>query len=199
MVPAARTRRSTPTSTVTVDSAVAATIAVTEHLRQRFSQDKIFLLAHSGGSLLGVLAVQRRPDLFRAYIGTGQAVHLPTTDRIFYDDILAWAQATNHGALARRLTELGPPPYGDFYSYEPIITPENTVYAYDRSRNAEGAGGFAENLNVPEYTLLEKLHTVNAIIDTWSVLYLRMQEVDLRTDARRLQVPVCFVHDAHEP
>jgi pimeloyl-ACP methyl ester carboxylesterase len=187
-----------PTSTVTLDGAVADTIAVTNYLRHRFRQEKIYLLGHSGGSLLGVLAVQRRPELYRAYIGTGQAVNLPATDRIFYDDILSWARARKNSALQKKLTELGPPPYRDFYSYEPIMIYASMVSEYDHSRNSEGAGGFAENLNVPEYTLLEKLHTLNAIMDTWSVLYPHMQDVDLRTDVRQLQVPVYFVQGAHE-
>jgi pimeloyl-ACP methyl ester carboxylesterase len=187
-----------PTSTVTLDGAVADTIGVTNYLRHRFRQRKIYLLGHSGGSLVSVLAVRRHPELYRAYIGTGQAVDLPASDRIFYDDMLAWARATKRTALRRRLTDLGPPPYRDVYSYEPIMTYENSVYDYDHSRNDEGAGGFAENLDVPEYTVLEKLHTLNAIIDTWSALYPRMQDVDLRTDVTRLQVPVYFVQGAHE-
>jgi len=133
-----------PTSTVTLDGAVADTIAVTEYLRTRFRQDKIYLLGHSGGSLISVLAVQRRPELYRAYIGTGQAVNLPASDRIFYDDLLSWARATHRTELQQELADLGPPPYRDFYSYEPIMINENSVYEYDHSVNDEGAGGFAE-------------------------------------------------------
>ena len=187
-----------PTSTVTLDGAVTDTIAVTNYLRSRFRQEKIYLLGHSGGSLVSVLAVQRHPELYRAYIGTGQAVDLPASDRIFYDDLVSWARATKRTALERQLVKRGPPPYRDFYSYEPIMLNENSVYDYDHSPNDEGAGGFAENLNVPEYTALEKVHTLNAIMDTWSVLYPTMQDVDLRTDARQLAVPVYFVQGAHE-
>jgi pimeloyl-ACP methyl ester carboxylesterase len=187
-----------PTQTVTLDDAVADTIGVTNYLRQRFRQQKIFLLAHSGGSLIGVLAVQRHPALYHAYIGTGQAVNLPVTDRIFYDDILDWARTTRNASLEKQLAALGPPPYRNFYSYESIMLYASSVYDYDRSRNHEGAGGFGENLNVPEYTVLEKVHTMNAIMDTWSALYPDMQDVDLRTDVRQLQVPAYFVQGAHE-
>jgi pimeloyl-ACP methyl ester carboxylesterase len=187
-----------PTDTVTLDGAVDDTIAVTEYLRRRFGQEKIYLLGHSGGSIIGVLAVQRHPELYRAYIGTGQAVDLAASDRIFYADVLSWARTTGRDAVVRRLTDLGPPPYRDMYSYEPIMTYENAAYDYDHSRNAEGAGGFTENLGVPEYTLLQKAHTLNAILDTWSVLYPRMQDVDLRADVPSLQVPVYFVQGAHE-
>jgi pimeloyl-ACP methyl ester carboxylesterase len=187
-----------PTSTMTLDGAVADVIAVTEALRRRFRQDKIFLLGHSGGSILGVLAVQRRPELYRAYIGTGQAVDLAESDRIFYTDILAWARSTGRTELVRTLTGLGPPPYRDVYSYEPIMLHENEVYAYDRTGNAEGADGAFESIGAPEYTLLQKAHTLNAILDTWSALYPTMQEVDLRRDVPQVEVPVYFFQGAHE-
>ena len=34
----------------------------------------MILLAHSWGTVLGIQMVKRRPDLFAAYVGTGQVV-----------------------------------------------------------------------------------------------------------------------------
>jgi pimeloyl-ACP methyl ester carboxylesterase len=181
-----------PTATVTLDTAVADVIAVTETLRRRFHQPKIYLLGHSGGSILSVLAVQRRPDLYAAYIGTGQAVDLAASDRIFYADILAWARSTGRDPLVRTLTALGPPPYRDVYSYEPIMLYENRVYTY------AGAQDPFDSIGASELNLLQKAHTINALLDTWSVLYPRMQGVDLRRDVPRLTVPVYFVQGEHE-
>jgi pimeloyl-ACP methyl ester carboxylesterase len=178
-----------PTATVTVDSAVADTLAVTDYLRHRFHQDKIYLLGHSGGSIVSVLAVQRHPEKYRAYIGTGQAVDLPASDRIFYDDVLSWARSTGRDKLARQLVEQGPPPYRSVYAYEPIMQYENEVYG--QRPNDFG-------LAASEYTPLQKAHTLNAILDTWTALYPRMQGIDLRRDAPRLDVPVYFVQGGHE-
>jgi pimeloyl-ACP methyl ester carboxylesterase len=178
-----------PTATVTVDSAVADALAVTDYLRHRFHQDKIYLLGHSGGSIIGVLAVRRHPEKYRAYIGTGQAVDLPASDRIFYGDILSWARSSGRDKLARQLIEQGPPPYRSVYAYEPIMLYENEVY----SQHPNDFG-----IDAPECTLLQKVHTLNAILDTWSVLYPRMQGIDLRRDAPRLDVPVYFVQGGHE-
>jgi pimeloyl-ACP methyl ester carboxylesterase len=178
-----------PTTTVTLDGGVADTLAVTDYLRHRFHQDKIYLLGHSGGSIISVLAVRRHPEKYRAYIGTGQGVDPPASDRIFYDDILAWACATGRAKLARQLVEQGSPPYRSVYAYEPIMLYETEAY---------GQRPTDFGLDVPEYTLLQKVHTVNAILDTWSVLYPRMQGVDLRRDAPRLDVPVYFVQGGHE-
>jgi pimeloyl-ACP methyl ester carboxylesterase len=187
-----------PTATVTLDGAVADVIAVTEALRRRFHQEQIYLLGHSGGSILGVLAVLRRPGLYRAYIGAGQAVNLPAGDRVCYADILAWARTAGRDDLVRTLTALGPPPYRDVYSYEPILLYENEVYDYDHTGNAVGAHDPFADLGASELTLLQKAHTINAVLDTWSALYPRMQHVDLRRDAPRLAVPAWFVQGAHE-
>jgi pimeloyl-ACP methyl ester carboxylesterase len=178
-----------PTATVTVDSAVADTLAVTDYLRHRFHQDRVYLLAHSGGSIIGVLAVRRHPEKYRAYIGTGQAVDPLASDRIFYADILAWARATGHRDVVRQLVAQGPPPYRDVYAYEPIMTYENEAYQQAPTDFGTSAA---------EYTPLQKVHVLNAILDTWSALYPRMQDVDLRRDASRLDVPVYFVQGGRE-
>ncbi|MBU2666029.1 alpha/beta hydrolase [Actinoplanes bogorensis] len=173
-----------PAARVTVDQAVADILEVTDYLRERFHQDRIFLYGHSGGSLLSVLAVQRHPEKFRGYIGSGQAVNLPASDRIFYDDILAWARSEGRDDVVRQLTDQGPPPYPGFWGYEPIMTYEGEAY---------GQRPPDFGLGVREFTLLQKVHVLNAILDTWDVLYPRMQGIDLRRDAPRLEVPVWFV------
>ncbi|GIF63259.1 hypothetical protein Ais01nite_12940 [Asanoa ishikariensis] len=175
---------------VSTETGVADTLAVTNYLRTRFHQDRIFLLAHSGGSLLGALAAARHPELYRAYIGTGQAVDLPESDRICYDDILAWARSTRNEGLEQKLVDRGPPPYQDFYSYEPIVANTGAVY--------EGSGGSIDDVNAAEYSLLARVHTLNSMMDTWHTQYPSMQSVDLREDVPRLAVPAYFVQGAHE-
>src|SRR5690606_5108939 len=98
-----------PAETLTLEQMVADTIEVTEYLRERFGEDKIYLTGNSWGSILGVLAVQRRPELFHAYVGTGQMVSLRQTDIIFYEDTLAWAERNGNAALVATLRRNGPP------------------------------------------------------------------------------------------
>jgi pimeloyl-ACP methyl ester carboxylesterase len=50
---------------------VADTIELSEHLTQRFGRQKLIIVGHSWGSVLGIMAVQRRPDLFSAFVSTG--------------------------------------------------------------------------------------------------------------------------------
>ncbi|HEX5829132.1 MAG TPA: alpha/beta fold hydrolase, partial [Candidatus Limnocylindrales bacterium] len=88
-----------PASTLTLDGAVSDTIELAEHLRARFDEEKVYLLGESWGSTLGVLAAQRRPDLFHAYIGSGQMVSQRETDRIIWRDLLAHARAVGDWTL----------------------------------------------------------------------------------------------------
>jgi proline iminopeptidase len=187
-----------PTSTLTFESAVADAIAVTEHLRDRFAGRKVYLVGQSYGTLLGVAAVERRPELYAAFVGVGQMVSPLATDRSFYRDTLAWARANGDSALVETLTENGPPPYDTILKYEPALSHEHELYPYDHSRNHEGEGGFSENIFVEEYTLLERLHNLGAMMDTFSVLYPELQGIDLRRDTTRLDVPVYLVQGRHE-
>jgi proline iminopeptidase len=187
-----------PTSTYTLASALDDTLAVTNHLRERFGQDEIYLMGQSWGTLLGVLATQRQPELYRAFIGTGQMVSPAATDRIFYDDTLQWARDEGRDGLVAELLSIGPPPYDDMLDYETALSYEHQVYPYDRSPNAEGQGGFSENFLVEEYSLIDKVHLLGAFMDTFSVLYPQIQGIDFRDDVPSIDVPVFFVQGAHE-
>ena len=187
-----------PTSTLTLDNAVADVLEVTRYLRERFGEDRIYLVGQSWGTTLGVLAVQQQPQLFHAFVGTGQMVSQRETDRIFYEDTLAWARETGNTGLVATLTELGPPPYEDVLGYESALSYEQEVYPYDHSPNSEGEGGFSENLFVEEYSLAEQVHTLGAFMDVFTILYPQLQEIDFRVDATQLDVPVYLVQGRYE-
>ena len=100
-----------PTSHMTVDQFVSDATQLTNYLRQRFHQQRIYVAGASWGTTLGTLLVQRHPELFAAYIGTGQMVSQTATDQIMWRDTIAWAQRTgrptsrrNCGATGRRRT-----------------------------------------------------------------------------------------------
>lgn len=63
-----------PPDTVNLKQLVDDTLAVTDYLKKRFGQRKIYLLGHSWGSELGMLVIQKHPDDFAAYVGVGQVI-----------------------------------------------------------------------------------------------------------------------------
>lgn len=187
-----------PTDTVTLDGYVSDTIELTNHLRDRFDTDDIYLLGQSWGTTLGVLAVQEEPELYRAFIGTGQMVSQRATDRIFYDDTSAWAARTGREALLQQLETAGPPPYDEMFPYETALSHEKDVYPYDHSGNSEGALQMSENLLVEEYALIDQVHIIGAFMDTFAALYPQLQDIDFRETATDFEIPMYFVQGAHE-
>lgn len=186
------------TSTLTLNAIVDDTLAVTDYLRDRFGQETIYLAGQSWGSTLGVLAAQQAPEKYTAFIGIGQMVSQLATDRIFYDDTLAWARANDKGDLADELVDIGPPPYERMLDYETALSYEHEVYPYDHSGNSEGEGGFSENFLVEEYALIDQVHLLGAFMDTFSVVYPQLQGIDFRETATEFEIPMYFVQGAHE-
>ncbi|MBO3739106.1 alpha/beta fold hydrolase [Actinoplanes flavus] len=174
---------------LTLDSEVADIVAVTEHLRGRFGRDRIVLAAHSGGSIPAVTAAHRRPGLYQAYLGIGQAVSLRDSDRILYADMLAWARSGGRDDLVERLTAQGPPPWPDVFDHEPFQLHAPEVY---------GIAGPPLDLGVPEYTPLGKAHVMTTMLDAWDALYPNLQDVDLRRDVPELAIPAWFVQGGRE-
>lgn len=73
-----------------VEGSITDTIEVNDYLRDRFDEQAIYVEGSSWGTTLGDLAVQQRPDLYHAYIGTGQMVEQCETDTLMYAESLAY-------------------------------------------------------------------------------------------------------------
>jgi proline iminopeptidase len=188
-----------PSSSWTLDRAVTDTIELSEYLRDRFGQRRIYLFGNSWGSVIGTLAVQRRPDLYAAYIGAGQMVDPRETDRVIYREMLALAERTGDTERARRLRESGPPPYRDVYRYAEQILAYEDIGPYPKTDWFEhhGPSGIDGN-GARDYGPLDKVNKLKALFDMGAVMYPQIQDVDFRRDVPRLEVPVYLVQGAHE-
>lgn len=74
-------------------------IGVTDYLRKRFGKEKIYIIAHSGGTPIALLAILREPELYNAYIGMGQITNQAESEKIAYNFMLE--QYTNSGNQKR--------------------------------------------------------------------------------------------------
>ena len=187
-----------PLDTLTVPQAVADTIEVTEYLRDRFDEERIYLLGSSWGTTLGTLAVQARPELFHAYIGSGQMVDQQETDKLMYAESVAYAQRVGDTGFAERLRAIGPPPYTDMLAYPVAIASNPEWHDFTHGADHDARSTYPMNLLVEEYTLSEKVRSAAALIDTFALMYPQLQDVDFRRDVPNLGVPVFIVEGAHE-
>ncbi|HEU4515188.1 MAG TPA: DUF6064 family protein [Nocardioidaceae bacterium] len=187
-----------PGESLTFDGAVADTLEVTEYLRDRFGVDEVFLVGNSYGTLLGVRAVQDRPELYAAFVGTGQMVSIRETDQMFYEDTLDYAERTGDQALVDELRQNGEPPYDDPADYTATVNGERQWNDYSDITGFPGLREPLDYLGAEEYSLVDKVRSLTGLVDTHALMYPGLQDIDLRADAPRLSVPVYLVQGAHE-
>lgn len=88
-------------------------IEVATYVARRLGQRKVILVGGSWGSALAVHMAQARPDLFHAYVGTGQMVHHTENEASSYRTLLDMARAAADTKTVAALETLGAPPWID--------------------------------------------------------------------------------------
>ena len=193
-----------PSETMTAEQFVDDTIAVTNYLRERFGQDKIYLMAHSWGSYIGIQAAAREPDLYYAYIGVGQISHQIQSEQLAYQYALAYYKENGNMDMLRKL-EAAPPTLT-------VPLPTNYMALRDPYMHSAGIGTtrdmksvvtgiFLPSWQFKEYTLGEKVNLWKGKFYSRSSsfsLWDKMQITDLGQQVTKLDVPVYFLHGLYD-
>ena len=166
-------------------------IELARYLCHYLAKKKILLLGHSWGSHLAVEMVQRRPELFAAYIGTGQVGSWRASVQTQFDFMLARSRAAND----RKKVEL----------MEAIGTPDPTnatqYFSWWRMRNpymARADAKWFEDLaqivrSDPEFTEADMKTFGEGMQYSGRITLNAMLATELPTTARILKVPVFVI------
>ena len=187
---------SVPLGTITVEQRIADTLAVTNYLRQRFGQDKIYLMGHSGGTFIAIQAAARAPKLYHAYIGVAQMTNQLESEKLAYDYMLQQFKAQGNTAMVRELDAAPVTMTGG--------TPEDYLDLRDKAMHSLGIGTmhemksvitgiFLRSLATPDYTVREKINMWRAKLGSGvSLGWDEVTSTDLRTKVPELHIPVYF-------
>lgn len=191
-------------STLTPERYVEDAHALVMLLRERFGEDKVYVVGESWGSALGVMLVQRYPELFHAFVGTGQMVAFLENDLMCYNFALQLAEDNGDTGKVEKLIAQGPPPY-----YGKRVALQQAAYlldgfAYMNANPAITDSGMNtfRDLAAPEYGLVDKVNWFRGVLDTLGVVYPQLWDIDFREQATQLNVPVYFLigrHDINAP
>ena len=98
-----------------------------DYARARFHQDKVILLGHSYGTILGSVYAHKYPEKVDTYIGAAQVISLEETDMYSYRDALSKAQAAGEDISE---LENAYEQYANEKSLKNIMQLRNKVYQY---------------------------------------------------------------------
>ena len=74
---------------LTTEQLIEDTKELSEYLAKRFNKEKIYIMGHSWGSMLGLLTVEKYPELFYAYLGVGQVTNQYEAEK----ESLSWVKS----------------------------------------------------------------------------------------------------------
>jgi pimeloyl-ACP methyl ester carboxylesterase len=185
-------------NSITLERMISDTLEMTNYLRRRFGQDKIYLMGHSGGSFIGIQAAARAPELYYAYIGVAQMSNQLKSEMLAYDYMLQRFKENGNLAMARKLEAA------------PVSIREGTPHAYlvvrDQAMHSLGIGTMRDMRSVITGILLPSLafreYTIKEKLNLWtgkarsgvSSLWDTMLATDLATTLPELKIPVYFFH-----
>lgn len=190
-----------PPESLTVEQIIADTLAVADYLRERFGKEKIYLMAHSGGSFFGIQAAARAPERFAAYIGMGQMAHQIKSENLAYDYMLEQYRALGNTRMVKKLQAARPgmtmplPPAYD-------LLRDDAMHAIGvgttRDMKTVGGGVFFPSWLSRQYTLGEKVNLWRGKIFSARRLRNTVFGTDLTQVVTELALPVYFFHGRYD-
>jgi len=163
---------------------------IAEFLGRHLGQEKILLLGHSMGSMIGITMAARRPDLFHAYVGTEQIVEMGSNERTSYEIILARTRAAGLATTVKELERVGPPPYAN---------PRHWGVKQNAAEKADAAYGSLVQkwgglmLYSPAYGLRDFLNLLAGAHFCIQKLYSQWMAFDARRLGMTFQTPVFII------
>ncbi len=190
-----------PAESLTIEQAISDAITVTHYLRERFKQDKIYLMGHSGGSFFGLQVAARAPELYTAYIGIGQMTYQLESENLSYQYVLKQYRESGNSKMVRKL-EAAPVtmaiPLPEFYMRIRDKAMHELGVGTTRDMKSVMTGVFLRSWLSREYTPREKLGFWRGKFMLDQLLWDKMIATDLRTKITRVNIPVYFMHGKYD-
>jgi pimeloyl-ACP methyl ester carboxylesterase len=186
-----------------LEQMISDTLVLTDHLRARFHQDKIYLMCHSGGSFIGIQAAARAPEKYYAYIGVAQMANQLRSEKLAYDHMVAQFRQDGNTSMLRKL-EAAP------VTMEGGVPPEYSALLRDQAMHMLGVGTMHDMRSVatgimlpsflsPQYTLPEKINTWTGKSRSGvAALFNVMISTDLSRSLAELMAPVYFLEGRYD-
>lgn len=178
---------------------------LTLYLRKRLNKDRIFLLGHSWGSMLGLPLVKRYPELFHAYIGTGQVINVQDNERVGYEHTLAIARERRNSLAIAELEAIAPYPDPVKGTSESRLTLRRWQRDFGLGvRGKTEAAIMGEMLNAglrsPDYTLMDNLIWILRRDSSFSrdALADEIDRFDVRKMGYKFDLPIVFMLGRHD-
>ena len=190
-----------PVDSMTLDSFVMDCNELIDYLRDRFHTQKIFIVAHSGGTVIGLKIAHKYPEKIHAYVGVAQVLNEHEQQKVSYNFLVEEAEKSGNVGRQNKIKAISPPPYESprkFLEMEGLI---GDYGGFLHSKSMMDLIFLAFNfLTSPEYSLLEGIRTFrNKGFDfTINAMWDELKNVNLTKEIQSIKVPIYFFEGKYD-
>jgi len=190
-----------PPETMTLEQMISDTREMTNYLRKRFKQDRIYLMGHSGGTFIGIQAAARMPELYLAYIGVAQMSFQLKSEMLAQEYMLGKYKESGNKKMIRKLEAAKITTNGIPEAYFALRDPAMHGLGIGTTHDMKSVitGIILPSLACRDYTVREKINmwrgkSRSGISSLWNEILL----TDLAKQAPSLDIPVYFFHGIYD-
>lgn len=192
-----------PAESMNMKQFVSDTRELSQYLSERFNQDKIFIMGHSWGSLLGIMTAYAYPELFHAFFGVGQVADQFRGERVGLDWVVKQAQKKKDTKAIKALAKLNfPDSLADSKEWLDYLTAQRLYvnrYGGGTTRDFSGMWTMLSILlKAKEYTLSDKLNYMRGSLFSLNHMWNAVIHTNLFNEIDSMQIPVYIFHGKHD-
>ncbi len=193
-----------PVDSMTLDRFVEDCNELIDYLRNRFHTQKVFIVAHSGGTIIGIKTAYKYPEKIHAYVGVAQVINEYEQQKVSYDFIVEEAEKSGDVKMQNAIKKIGPPPYE---SPKKFLEMEGHIGHYagllhDNSikQMMKMVSLVISFLTSPEYSLSEGIRTFRnrGFEFTMNAMWEEMKNVNLTKEIQSIKVPIYFFEGKYD-
>jgi pimeloyl-ACP methyl ester carboxylesterase len=188
-----------PMESMSLEQLASDAIDVTNYLCKRFGKEKIFMMAHSGGTAFAIQAAAKAPQLYLAYVGMAQITRQAESEKIAYKYMTEQYKVSGN---TKRLAQLQEYPV---FESDSNIVPFLKSLIRDQAMHELGIGtmrnmrSVLRDVFIPVWTC--KAYTLKEKVGIWiskfsflpkTKLKEQVCAVDIPAIVPRLEIPVYF-------
>jgi pimeloyl-ACP methyl ester carboxylesterase len=190
-----------PPESMTLEQFVRDAHEVTQVVKQRFGREKLYLVGHSWGAILGILTAHRYPEDYAAYVGVSQPVTFAENEAISYQWALDTAIARKNRRAIRELQAIGAPVDGRYAGgFEAWLMKGKWIRAFGGALYGKDALPVLGRILLlsPDYALRDKVNYLRGEQFTLTHMAEALMQMDLRQQVAELGIPCYFCHGRHD-
>lgn len=194
----------TPQASFHVQQFVDDAKELIHYIRDTYHCDKVTLVGHSWGSIIGLRLASEIPEQLQAYIGISQIINWVENDKLCLEWTLQQADARGNKKARAELLHYGNPPYLESVEQWDVLRKwmgrfNSMIYEDEDTKSPGMKAAISILLRSPDYTLRDVVSTIRGFQATYTQCMVEdFAEVQLERTITKLDIPVIFIHGKHD-